>query len=302
MCGIFDLKLEHINMNRTICILGFGYTAIFLAKNLLRSNFSITGTSRAPNNCKYYQEFGYKIVDFNNSEVDNILNLSTHLLILTPPDPVLGDPVLATFLLLLEKYRRQLEWVGYVSSTAVYGNHEGVWVDELTTPKNLGSRAALRLKTEIDWLNVANKFQLPIHIFRLAGIYGPSRNVLTDIVKGKKQSIYKEGHFFSRIHVEDIAKVILASIQKPNPGSIYNVADDFPAPSHELDQYAASLLHRVTLPLVPFEKAVLSDMAKEFYNNNRRVSNAKIKQEFKLELDYPCYRKGLMKLYQDSDY
>ena len=289
-------------MVKKICILGFGYTAAFLAKDLLKLDFSIAGTSRDPVKRQHYKEIGYKVVDFVPLEVEKNLKLSTHVLILIPPDAILGDPVLNNFLLLLKKYRHQLEWVGYASSTAVYGDHNGNWVDEMTVPKNLGSRAKLRLEAEITWLNTANQFELPLHIFRLAGIYGPHRNVLRDITNGKTHSIYKEGHFFSRIHVEDIAKIIIASIQQPKPGSIYNVADDLPAPSCEVDQYATSLLKKHTLPLIPFEKAVLSDRAKEFYNHNRRVNNAKTKEEFKIQLNYPSYREGLMQLYRDGDY
>jgi hypothetical protein len=295
-------KAERLNVNKKISILGFGYTARYVAEKLSNMNFAIAGTSRNLSVRNYYQNKGYNVVDFNDIQINQILHHSTHLLILIPPVPSLGDPVLSQQSSLLEKYCRQLEWVGYISSTGIYGDHDGAWVDEVSRPKNIGIRAALRLDAEIAWLNIAKKLQLPIHIFRLAAIYGPNRNVLSDIIKGKTQSVYKEGHFFSRIHVQDIAKIILASIQKPNIGSIYNVADDSPAPSHEVDRYAVSLLKRDILPLVPFEKAVLSDPAKEFYSHNRRVSNAKIKQEFKLQLDYPSYREGLKQLFEDGEY
>lgn len=291
-----------MNLNERICILGFGYSAKFLADKLSKLNFSITGTSRNQSVRDCYQKKDYVIVDFNVKQVDQILRYSTHLLISTPPVPILGDPVLKDFSILLEKYCRKLAWVGYISSTGVYGNHDGAWIDESTPPRNLGIRSALRLEAEVAWLDFAQKLQLPIHIFRLAAIYGPKRNVLSDIINGKTQSIYKEGHFFSRIHVKDMAKIILASIENPNSGSIYNIADDFPSPSHEVDNYAAFLLHRETLPLVPFDNAVLSDQAKEFYYNNRRVSNTKVKKEFKLKLDYPSYREGLKQLYIEGDY
>ena len=264
-------------------------------------NFSISGTSRDPEKRKCYQEIGYKIVDFSSADIDKVLKQSTHLLMSIPPVAGIGDPMLANFSL-LEKYHQQLEWVGYISSTAVYGNHYGAWVDETKPPANLGARAILRLEAEIAWLDIAKKLELPLHIFRLAGIYGSNRNVLRDIFNGKTESIYKEGNFFSRIHVEDISKVIQASIQEPNPHSIYNVADDLPAPSHEVDAYACFLLNKQPLPLIPFEQAVLSDMGKEFYSNNRRVSNAKIKKEFKLQLNYPSYKEGLMQLYQKGYY
>ncbi|HXH55371.1 MAG TPA: SDR family oxidoreductase [Gammaproteobacteria bacterium] len=289
-------------MVKTICILGFGYTATFLAKDLLKFDFSITGTSRNPEKRQHYKEIGYAVVDFMPLEVEEILKLSTHLLILIPPDPILGDPIINNFLLLLKKYRHQFEWVGYASSTGVYGDHDGNWVDEMTVPRNLGIRAKLRLESEAAWLSIAKQFELPLHIFRLAGIYGPYRNVLKDIANGKTQSIYKAGHFFSRIHVEDIAKIIIASIQQPKPGSIYNIADNLPASSYEVDQYATSLLEKYVLTVVPFEEAILSDMSKEFYKHNRRVSNAKIKEEFKLQLNYPSYREGLMQIYHKGDY
>ena len=149
---------------------------------------------------------------------------------------------------------------------------------------------------------MAQNYQLPLHIFRIAGIYGPQRNALTRIAQGKTQTIYKENHNFSRIHVEDIAAVLIASIKNPNPISIYNIADDEPAPAHEVDEYAAHLLHAPMPEKVPFELATLSPMAKEFYTHHRRVSNAKIKQELLVKLTYPTYREGLQQLYATGDY
>ena len=148
------------------------------------------------------------------------------------------------------------------------------------------STGIARLKAEQAWLSFAQKHLLPLHIFRLSGIYGPGRNVLERLIQGKKQSVFKENQVFSRIHVEDIVTTLLASIQLPNPLSIYNVSDDEPAPAHVLDQYAAKLLHREPLPLIPFSEAHLSPMEKEFYANNRRISNLKIKEELQVALNY----------------
>ncbi|CAN5282255.1 SDR family oxidoreductase [soil metagenome] len=288
-------------MKKTICILGFGYIATFLAERLSSLAFNITGTSRNQQRCEHYSSRGYRIVPFDAMNVEPLLQQATHLFIATPPCQTQGDPVLAYFLPLLEKHCRQWQWVGYASSTGVYGDHQGAWVDETANSQNPGLRGNLRLEAEMAWENIANKFSLPLHIFRLAGIYGPRRNAFNEILNGKTHSVYKDGQFFARIHVEDIIKIIVASIQKPNPGSIYNVADDLPASPHEVDQYATELLNRNPLPILPFEDTVLSLMAAEFYNNNRRVNNAKIKHEFKLELTYPSYKQGLLQLYQSKE-
>ena len=235
-------------------------------------------------------------------DVEKSLRSATHILVSTPPSAQLGDPVLSQFADLIKEYASQLQWVGYLSSTGVYGDHQGRWVDESSASISLGQQAALRLAAETSWISLAKQSQLPLHVFRIAGIYGPQRNALTRIAQGKTQTVYKEKHFFSRIHVEDIAAVLKASIKTPNPLSIYNVADDEPAEAHEIDAYAAHLLHVAAPEKIPFELATLSPMAKEFYTHHRRVNNAKIKQEFLMKLTYPTYREGLQALYDAGDY
>jgi nucleoside-diphosphate-sugar epimerase len=154
-----------------------------------------------------------------------------------------------------------------------------------------------RLNTERAWLSFAQQEALPVHIFRLSGIYGPGRNVLVRLMSGKSYSVFKENHVFSRIHVEDIVTTILASMKLPNPLSIYNVSDDEPAPAYMVDQYAANLLHREPLSLIPVSEAHLSPMEQEFYANNRRVSNLKIKEALGVVLNYPTYREGLTQIW-----
>lgn len=156
------------------------------------------------------------------------------------------------------------------------------------------------MEAENAWLSYAKYNKLPLHIFRLTGIYGPERNPLERIQSGKKYSIYKEGQMFSRVHVDDIVSILLASIKTPNPLSIYNVADDEPAASHEVDAYAASLLKQVALPLISFEEASLSPKEQEFYLSNRRVSNEKIKRELNIVLRYPSFREGQSKIWSDD--
>lgn len=291
-------------MKNKICIFGFGYSADFIARSLSILGFNVTGTSRNQSRRKYYKNLGYKLADFNITEVENVLRDTTHMLILIPPNEVGQDPVLSFFLPLLKKYRDQWQWIGYASSTSVYGNHNGAWVNEntQTNKDNVGYRGRQRLAIENTWLDIASQFGLPVHIFRIAGIYGPYRNALKAIKEGKMYAIYKKEHFFSRIHVFDIVKVIEASIKKPNPTSIYNVADDFPAPSYKVNLYAAKLLHKTPLTLIRFNQAKLTNTLKEFYSNNRRITNEKIKTELEIKLDYPSYKQGLCDLFKESAY
>lgn len=284
-----------------IVIFGFGYTAEFLAKKLALLNFYVTGTTRDKNKTGRNNKTGYELVNFAGSDVEKSLQSATHILISTPPTALFGDPVLAHFVELIKKHALQTQWLGYLSSTGVYGDHDGKLVDESSAPLNLGVQGQLRLDAEQAWLSLAHEYQLPLHIFRIAGIYGPQRNALSRIAAGKTQTVYKENHFFSRIHVEDIATTLLASIETPNAFSIYNLSDDEPAPAYEVDEYAASLLG-VSLQRVPIENATLSAMAREFYTHHRRVSNSKIKRELLVKLKYPTYREGLKQLYDTGDY
>lgn len=289
-------------MRPKMLIFGFGYTAAFLAKKLVDMNFHITGTSRTKDPFPQHIERGYDLIEFTNTDVEKCLQSATHVLVSTPPTAQFGDPVLSNFVDLIKKYAPQFQWLGYLSSTGVYGDHQGEWVDESSAFISLGPQAELRLKAEKAWLSLAQNHQIPLHIFRIAGIYGPQRNALTRIAQGKTQTIYKENHYFSRIHVQDIAEVLVASIKMRNPISIYNVADDEPASAHVVDEYAARLLNVAALERLPFEFSTLSPMAKEFYTHHRRVSNSKIKQELLVTLTYPTYREGLQDLYEAGDY
>jgi len=289
-------------MHPKMLIFGFGYTGSFLAKKLTALDFPVIGTSRSKELLEQHPKKGYELINFTEIDVEKSLRTATHILISTPPSTDFGDPVLGNFLDLIKKYASQYQWLGYLSSTGVYGDHQGKWVNESSPSLSLGQQAKMRLNAEKAWSTLAQDHQLPLHIFRIAGIYGPQRSALTRIAQGKIQTIYKENHFFSRIHVDDIVAVLIASIKNPNPMSIYNVADDEPAPSYEVDAYAAHLLNIPALERIPFEFAALSPMAKEFYTHHRRVSNAKIKQELFIKLMYPTYREGLHNLYDTGDY
>jgi len=208
-----------------------------------------------------------------------------------------GDPVLAW---LRDKIAaaRDLEWVGYLSTTVVYGDHDGGWVDETTPITPAENRGKWRAQAETDWQSING---LPLHIFRLAGIYGPGRGPFAKLMTGKARLIIKPGQVFSRIHVDDIAQVLAASIAQPNPGAIYNVCDDVPVPPQDVLSYAAELLGLPMPPEVPFEEAAMTPMARSFYSENKRVRNTLIKEELGVKLRYPNYRIGLQAVFEAED-
>jgi nucleoside-diphosphate-sugar epimerase len=186
-----------------------------------------------------------------------------------------------------------LAWAGYLSTTGVYGDRRGDWVDEDSALEPTGPRGLRRAAAERGWLDLHESHGLPVHIFRLAGIYGPGRSALDQVRAGTAKRIDKPGQVFSRIHVDDIAAVLEASIARPNPGRAYNVCDDNPAPPAEVVAEACALLGREPPPLVPYEAAALSAMARSFYRDNKRVSNRRIKEELGVTLAYPDYQAGL---------
>ncbi|CDZ76393.1 hypothetical protein BN59_00662 [Legionella massiliensis] len=232
--------------------------------------------------------------------MQDYLSLATHLLICISPTRTLSEIVLIKYSELIKKQAPYLQWLGYLSSTGVYGDHQGSWVSEESECIPHTVTGVARLKTEQAWFLFAQKHQLPLHSFRLSGIYGPGRNALERLIQGKKHSIFKKHQVFCRIHVEDIVTTLLASTQLPNPLPIYNVSDDEPVPAHVVDHYAAKLLYRDPLPLIPFSEAELSPMQQEFYANNRRVSNLKIKRDLHVSLKYPTYKEGLTQIWRND--
>ena len=271
--------------NHLFCF-GLGYSATFLSRTLMAKGWKISGSVTSKEKQQRLSKDGYTPYLFMDIP-QNAFATVTHLLHSIPPDSS-GDPVLQH----LPKLQ-SLRWIGYLSTTGVYGNHQGGWVDETMPVNPPNDRSSYRARAEQEWQDTG----LPIHIFRLSGIYGPGRSAFDSIRNGTARRIDKPGQVFSRIHVEDIARVLQASIVRPNPGSIYNVADDFPCPQEEVISYACQLLGVTPPPLIPIEQADLSPMARSFYGANRRVSNDKIKKEFQLALKYPSYRDGLQSIY-----
>ena len=215
---------------------------------------------------------------------------ATHILSSVPPDEQ-GDPVLAEHAADLARLNG-VRWVGYLSTTGVYGDHGGGWVDETTPANPIGERGRRRVEAERGW----RALPLPVHVFRLAGIYGPGRNQFDGLRAGTAKRIDKPGQVFSRIHVDDLAAALRLSMGAPRTAAIYNLADDEPAPPQEVVAYAADLLGVEPPPLIPFEQAELSPMAASFYAESKRVSNALIKRELGWRPKFPTYREGLRAL------
>ncbi|MGE0258027.1 MAG: SDR family oxidoreductase, partial [Alphaproteobacteria bacterium] len=215
----------------------------------------------------------------------------THILVSVPPDPG-GDPALDTHGSDIAALPG-LAWLGYLSTTGVYGDRGGGWVDEESELRPTGERGRRRVAAEAGWLDLWRRHGVPAHVFRLAAIYGPGRNPFAALRAGTARRVAKWGQVFSRIHVEDLASVLAASIARPRPGAIYNVCDDEAAAPEAVMAHAAGLLGIAPPPLVPFEEAALSAMARSFYDDNKRVSNTRIKSELGVALRHPSYREGL---------
>ncbi len=281
-------------MTRTLLSFGHGYSAQALA-TMLPDDWRIIGTTRSEDKAAQMMQSGTEPRIWPGADMTPALNAATHLLISAAPGEN-GDPVLAELRDAIAARADQFEWVGYLSTTGVYGDHGGDWVDETTALTPATKRGIARVKAEAEWQTLG----LPLHIFRLAGIYGPGRGPFAKVRAGTARRIIKQGQVFSRCHVQDIAQVLAASIAKPNPQAIYNICDNDPAPPEDVIAYAAQLLGLPIPPAVDFETAEMTPMARSFYAESKKVRNDRIKTELGVTLRYPDYRAGLDALLADE--
>ncbi|MDP6706961.1 MAG: SDR family oxidoreductase [Alphaproteobacteria bacterium] len=290
------------NQSREFFCFGLGYTGQALCRRLGPQGWGLAGTTREPAEAERLAAAGIDCFVFaDGSPLEDAalgrLQGASHVLSTVPPDAD-GDPVLRTDAEALSRCPN-LAWLGYLSTTNVYGDRGGDWVDEAMAPAPNTERGRRRTRAEVDWRRLAEEAGLPLHIFRLAGIYGPGRNQLETVRQGRAKRIDKPGQVFSRIHIDDLVTVLEASMQAPGPGAVYNVADDEAAPPAQVIAYAAELLGLPPPPLEPFETADLSPMARSFYAESKRVRNDRIKRELGIRLAYPSYREGLKALLDD---
>ncbi|MBR2657839.1 MAG: SDR family oxidoreductase [Loktanella sp.] len=284
-------------MEQTLLSFGHGFSARALSDLLLPQGWRIIGTTRSEDKAARLLQDGVEPRIWPGADLRPALDAATHLLISAAPDEN-GDPVLAELRDEIAARAGQFAWVGYLSTTGVYGDHAGGWVDETTSLTPATKRGLARMQAEADWAAISD---LPLHIFRLAGIYGPGRGPFAKVRDGSARRIIKQGQVFSRTHVADIAQVLAASIARPNPGGIYNVCDDDPAPPEDVIGYAAELLGLPLPPAEDFETADMTPMARSFYAESKKVSNDRIKNELGVSLIYPDYRSGLKALLAQED-
>lgn len=273
---------------KTLLSIGHGYSAQALARRLIPQGWHVIGTTRSAAKADRMRRDGVEPLLLPASLAPAIAR-ATHILSSVAPDDA-GDPILRDHG--PELAAAKPEWAGYLSTTAVYGDHDGGWVDETTPLAPTTRRGQARVAAEAEW----SALGLPLHIFRLAGIYGPGRGPFEKVRDGTARRIIKPGQVFSRIHVDDIAQVLAASIERPHPGAIYNLCDDDPAPPEDVIGHAAELLGLPLPPAVPYDEAEMTPMARSFYAESKRVRNDRIKDELGVGLLYPTYREGLAAL------
>jgi nucleoside-diphosphate-sugar epimerase len=287
-----------------IFVFGLSYTAQAFIHSQPAQWSRVSGTVRLADKARQLQLEGiqaYPLMgEFDENALAGDIRLSDALLVSAPPSKD-GDPCLGRFREVIAS-AGSLGWIGYLSTTGIYGDHGGSWINEETPPTPQSARSVERLAAERAWQAFGRDTGKPVHVFRLSGIYGPGRNPLVNLARGTAHRIVKPGQVFNRIHVDDIAATLWASMQRGRQGAVYNVADDEPAPPQEVVAYAANLADVAPPPEVSYETADLSPMARSFYAENKRVSNRLIKEELGVRLAYPTYREGLQALYQAGEY
>ena len=293
-------------------ILGCGYSGKVIAKNLVQQGYTGWGTTRDEANFDELSETGIKPILFDGfrstTRLEECLADTSHLIIsIAPPrdenidEPDMPvDPVLNAFRDVgLHTLAPKLEWICYLSTVGVYGNHDGAWIDEKTVVNPTSARSRQRVRAESEWIEFGHTHGLPLAIMRLSGIYGPGRNALLSAHNGKSRRLIKPGQVFNRIHVGDIAKAVMLAAQEKTSG-VFNITDDMPAPPQDVVTYAHKLLGLEPPAEIDFDTADLSPMARSFYGENKRVSNLKSRSSLGLVYNWPNYRVSLKTMYDED--
>lgn len=279
---------------RLFCF-GLGFSARALVRRVVAEGWEVAGTSRDEAGLEPIRALGAHAHLFSRDQAVEAEALSgiTHVLTSIPPSET-GDVVLAHHAALIANHET-LRWIGYLSATSVYGDRGGELVGEDDALHPVSTRAVRRARAESLWLDLWRDHGAPVHVFRLAGIYGLGRSTVDQVRAGTAKRIDKPGHRFSRIHVDDIAAALWNSMARPEPGAITNLCDDEAAASAEVTAYACELLGIPPPPLIPFADAVtaMSPMAREFWSDNRQISNRRMHETLLPELRYPTYRQGI---------
>jgi nucleoside-diphosphate-sugar epimerase len=287
--------------SRRLFCFGLGYAGTALARSLLAEGWTVAGSRRASDHAAGLRDIGVEVHLFDRGrpldDAAQALAGVDCILSSVPPDAQ-GDAVLDHHGDDIAACGEALKWLGYLSTTGVYGNRDGGWVDENSARRPGSARSISRVAAEDGWLALGRRLAAPVQLFRLAGIYGPGRSALDRVRAGQARRVHRPGQAFSRIHIDDIVAVLRASIARPEPGAVYNVCDDEAAPPAEVMAFACDLLGLEAPPLVAFEDADMSDMAKSFWADNKLVRNDRLKRDLGVALKYPDYRAGLRAIFK----
>jgi len=285
--------------SKKILIFGAGYSAMAFARANKDPDRKILGTTRSPEKFETLRQAGISPINFGAADICDEISEVTHLIVSIPPDETGVDPGLE-FSEPIEQWTTKLEWIGYLSTVGVYGDHGGAWVDETTECRPVSKRSVMRVAAEKKWLELGRKVDVPVAILRLSGIYGPGRNAFVNLENGTARRLVKPGQVFNRIHCDDIAGALWHLVDG-NRGGIFNVTDDLPAPPQDVVTYAASLMGVAPPPEIPFDGAELSPMARSFYGENKRVANAAIKAAG-YSFRFPDYRTAFDRMWADGNW
>ena len=288
-------------MRKTLLIFGCGYSARFVAQKLITQGWTIYGTTRSKENFSNLLEFKIRPILWDDvAKINNILIAGCSLLSSIAPR-LLDDAGLNRLSNCLHSGTPKIDWLGYMSSTGVYGDRLGGWVNEESELDTKTSQGQARVEAEKKWKEFADQIGAPLFIFRIAGIYGPGRSIFDRLKAGKAKKIFKKGQFFNRIHVEDIGGAISLSLMKNELSGVFNLSDDLPAAGSDLVDEAARIMKTPSPPQLDFSNADLTEMARSFYSESKRVSNRKLTQTLNYSLKHPTYLSGLKAIFMDNN-
>ena len=290
-----------MNKKNILLIFGFGYTAKFMCQKFSKKNWEVFCTTRFKEKAKEIKSLNATPIFFDDEEkIESVLSKNSYILSTAPPENS-KDPVVENYGHLLKKNSERVKWAGYLSTTSVYGDKKGEWVTEDTELEPNLERSISRVAAENSWIKLGENLLIKTVIFRLAGIYGPGRSLVDRLMKDEDVYIVdKPAHLFNRIHVEDIVGVVEKAMSSSSKTKIFNLSDDLPATQLDVAKFAASLLKKNCPEIVSLNSEMVSEMAKSFYKEEKKVSNKKLKDELGYKLVFPSFKEGLFSIHKNS--